>query len=419
MKTNHPVDAGLSTLWKTAAAGLAAGWLALPAGAQQIGTSISADGAAPNNNAMLDVQSPSTGNGKGILIPRVTQAQRTTASTALAGGLLLDSGNLRGGAAHGLMVYQTNGTPGLYFNTSGSAVPSWMRAGTFWSDGSTPMSGPFNLNGNRITNLYSIDISRYDVQIGEDALSHSSSSGSVAVGRQAVARHGRGGVAIGCGANADYDGTALGYYADGHNTNIAIGFTASAGGGKDRIAIGRAITNQIDDSTLLRGTLYLDGGTGLLYRSTVGTGGWTAKAFTIDHPEDPDNKVLRHYAVEGPEVLNVYQGRAQLVDGEADIMLPDYYSALNRTGAEIYRLTPIGGSTLLYIKDEVSGNRFRVAGDRDVRFSWTVYVPRNDAACQADLANRPVEQWKSELRPGQAEEENAAVQTGFGRRAER
>ena len=89
-----------STAWKTAAGvALAALGLALPgaAHAQQVGTSISADGAAPNANAMLDIPSPATGDGKGLLIPRVTQAQRTTADGALAGGLLDGSGDLRGG----------------------------------------------------------------------------------------------------------------------------------------------------------------------------------------------------------------------------------------------------------------------------------------------------------------------------------
>ena len=81
----------------------------------QVGSSISADGSSPNNNAMLDIKSPVTGDGKGMLIPRVTEAQRTTASSALAGGLLDNSGNLRGAAAQGLIVYQIDGVQGLVF----------------------------------------------------------------------------------------------------------------------------------------------------------------------------------------------------------------------------------------------------------------------------------------------------------------
>lgn len=34
------------------------------------------------------------------------------------------------------------------------------------------------------------------------------------------------------------------------------------------------------------------------------------KAFTIDHPLDPENKMLRHFAVESNEVLNSYSGNA-------------------------------------------------------------------------------------------------------------
>lgn len=97
--------------------------------AQQVGTSISADGAAPNVNAMLDVQSPATGDGKGLLIPRITDNQRTNASAVLAGGLLDNSGELRGGAAMGLMVYQTDGTKGVYYNTSATPTPAWSYVG--------------------------------------------------------------------------------------------------------------------------------------------------------------------------------------------------------------------------------------------------------------------------------------------------
>jgi len=402
-----------STVWKTAGVLVAAAGLAVPLAvyAQQVGTSISADGTAPNANAMLDIQSPGTGDGKGLLIPRVTAAQRTTADGSLAGGLLDNSGDLRGGAAHGLMVYQTDGAQGFYYNYSGTATPMWMRMGDFRSDGSVPMSGDLNLAGNTLTNVQSIDMSTLDVQIGEGALSYSSSSGSVAVGRSATARYRVSGVAVGMGADGDYNGIAIGYQTDGQYSNVAIGYQASSYSGYDRITIGRAITNRVNDSAALRGTLYLDGGTGVMVRSTVGVGGWTAKAFTIDHPSDPENQVLRHFAVEGPVVWNIYAGRSQLTNGEATVGLPDYYEALNRVGAEVYSLTPIGAPAALHVKQEVADNRFVVGGDADTAFSWTVHVPRNDAALREDLKRRPVEQRKDELPPGRAALENRAVNT--------
>jgi hypothetical protein len=41
--------------------------------------------------------------------------------------------------------------------------------------------------------------------------------------------------------------------------------------------------------------------------------------------------------------------------------------------------------------------------------SWMVIAQRNDPACVEDLKQRPVEQLKSELKPGQAAAENAGV----------
>ena len=90
----------------------------------QPGVGINSDGSTPNSNAILDLKSPSTGQGKGLLIPRVTLNQRTVNSTA--GGLLNGSGQLHGGAAQGLTVYQTDGTQGFYYNTSTTATPNWV-----------------------------------------------------------------------------------------------------------------------------------------------------------------------------------------------------------------------------------------------------------------------------------------------------
>ncbi len=88
---------------------------------------INSDGSNPNANAMLDVASPATGNGKGLLIPRITEAQRTTPGQP--GGLINATGDLNGGPAQGLLVYQTDGTQGFYYNTSTTATPSWKFIG--------------------------------------------------------------------------------------------------------------------------------------------------------------------------------------------------------------------------------------------------------------------------------------------------
>jgi hypothetical protein len=647
----------------------------------QVGSSISSDGTAPNNNAMLDVQSPATGDGKGILIPRVTQAQRMTASSSLAGGLLDNSGNLRGGAAQGLIVYQTDGDQGLYFNTSQSAVPVWVYLGTsttnylpltggtmsgainmggqvitnaaYYGDGNGitnipttsitendprwasasnavmadintrlasnvwaaadsttnylprtggTMSGTLNMGAQIVTNVSHIDFTGFDVAIGRAAnglnygaavgrqangyyysaalgymadgstygaaigyqangasygaavgrdangysygaaagrqangyrygmamgylakgtnygaaVGHSAngsdggaavgdsadgSDGGAAVGASAKgfdngaavgylangANYGAAlgdtangtnyGAALGSSANGDYFGTALGssangfdygiavgrlakgtnigtavgksangsdygaalgreangynvgaavgcyakganngvavgystegtnygvaigWDANGAQTNVAIGWYANAQGGTERIAIGHNVTNTVDNTARIRGTLYLDGGTGIVYRATHGEGAWAAKAFTIDHPLDPENRVLRHFCLEGPQVWNVYAGNVQLVNGQAVVQLPDYYSALNLVGSEIYSLTPISSdrSATAVIEQEVMDNRFIIGGSSDMKVSWTIKVLRNDPGCLEDLRRRPVEQLKSEI----------------------
>lgn len=95
------------------------------------GVSIGDEDTAPNDNAMLDINSPTNGAGKGLLIPRMTELQRTQASSALDGGLLDDSGDLRSGQpAQGLLVYQTDGSQGFYYNTSTDTTPSWVYLDT-------------------------------------------------------------------------------------------------------------------------------------------------------------------------------------------------------------------------------------------------------------------------------------------------
>ncbi|MGD9874622.1 MAG: beta strand repeat-containing protein [Kiritimatiellia bacterium] len=279
------------------------------------------------------------------------------------------------------------------------------------ADGTRTMTGLLNMGGNSITNAASLAFDDINVEIGDGAMSYSSLNGSIAVGKGATARYRQSGVAIGTEADGDYNGIGIGYQADGQYSNIAVGFQASAYSGYDRIAIGCKITNRVNNSCAIRGTLYLDGGTGVMVRSTFGTGAWSAKAFTIDHPLDPENMVLRHFCLEGPEVLNVYSGNAVLDDaGEAVIKLPDYYDSLNKDPR--YTLTPIGAQMDLYIKQEISDNQFMVAGGvPGGKISWEVKALRSDPALLEDIRRRPVEQPKSELTPDQMVQENETVNT--------
>jgi hypothetical protein len=75
--------------------------ISLFAGAQVgIGT------ATPNSSAQLDV----TSTDKGVLLPRVTAAQRSAIANP----------------ATGLLVYQSDGTQGFYYNAGAPATPNWV-----------------------------------------------------------------------------------------------------------------------------------------------------------------------------------------------------------------------------------------------------------------------------------------------------
>lgn len=66
---------------------------------------INTDGSVPDNSAILDIKSTS----KGLLIPRMLASDMTAI----------------GSPAPGLLVWQTDGTPGIYYNAGTAATPSW------------------------------------------------------------------------------------------------------------------------------------------------------------------------------------------------------------------------------------------------------------------------------------------------------
>jgi hypothetical protein len=94
-------------------------------------------------------------------------------------------------------------------------------------------------------------------------------------------------------------------------------------------------------------------------------------------------------------MMNIYNGTALLdSNGEAWISLPDWFEALNRDFR--YQLTAIGvPSPNLYIAEEVSGNRFKIAGGQPGgKVSWQVTGIRHDA--YADAHRLAVEENKPE-----------------------
>jgi hypothetical protein len=107
------------------------------------------------------------------------------------------------------------------------------------------------------------------------------------------------------------------------------------------------------------------------------------KTFQIDHPLDPANKYLVHSCVESDQRANIYSGTITTnARGEATVLLPDYFEALNRDFR--YQLTCIGQFAQAIVAQEIRNNRFTIKTDRPrVKVSWQVTGERQDAYAKA------------------------------------
>ena len=121
-------------------------------------------------------------------------------------------------------------------------------------------------------------------------------------------------------------------------------------------------------------------------------------SFLIDHPLDPENKLLRHNFMESPENLVVYRGKAKLnSDGETIVELPDYFEALTKESEATVMLTSIGRPFLTGYEWENDFTAFKIYGEPEREVSWWVSADRDDPVMQK-LA-RPVEEEKGTGNP--------------------
>jgi hypothetical protein len=112
------------------------------------------------------------------------------------------------------------------------------------------------------------------------------------------------------------------------------------------------------------------------------TGNFSAtgtKMFKIDHPLDPENKYLKHAAIESSEVLNIYSGNITTdQNGDAGVQLPAWFEALNTDFR--YQLTIVGQFAQAIVAEKVKGNRFVIKTNApNVEVSWQVTGVRSDA----------------------------------------
>jgi len=231
-------------------------------------------------------------------------------------------------------------------------------------------------------------------------------------------------------AGGGFGNTAGGNYATvaGGMSNTASGVVSTMGGGYDNMASGdySVVAGGIYDtaaadysftansyskvpvdcigSTALNGLIATAAG-----QTRVGFLSKNAGSFTIDHPLDPEHKILNHYFVESPEMSNIYEGETVLDgSGRAEVILPDYFDALNRSPR--IQLTGIGTSDV-YVVEKVKDNRFVIGGKPGADVYWMVTGSRKDPSAEIARILMPVEQVKEGALAGQSLDDELLVFT--------
>jgi trimeric autotransporter adhesin len=286
------------------------------------GVAINNDNSNPDPSAILDIKSTT----KGLLLPRMTLAQRNAIPSP----------------ANGLMIYQTDNTPGFYYNSGTSGSPAWVISGTGSGWGLTGNSGTSagtNFIGTtdnvpltfKVNNQLAgkIDPSTLNTSIGYQSLnSNTTGSANTAYGTNALNYNTEGNANTANGAAALYSNkansqsTAIGYnamhFADDRTTgrvtyNTAIGVealkgstTASDNTGRWNTAIGyqSMFSNTSGNGNTANGVLALQYNT--TGTSNTANGSYALQYNTIGSGNTADGGYVLQYNTEG--VYNTASG---------------------------------------------------------------------------------------------------------------
>lgn len=315
----------------------------------------------PNANAatsaILDVQSTT----KGMLIPRMTQAQRNNISSPNSG----------------LLIYQTNNGPGFYYY-SGSAwealrvegissetdpqvgtiatdfVPRW--------DGSKLISGIMREKGTRIGIGKDPD---EDFKLDVDGTINADGSlwgGDLEIGDNAFINNN-----LDVGSITAFDDSDFGVInvsslnstgsiqATDFSNNVKAYMNNQNGVGHIETFGPNGLTNFIvtflsgypnngymavrDDEGGYEAGMYVDGvtGDGVIFGDRVQA---AVKNFVVDHPNDPSKEIV-YASLEGPEAAMYTRGTAQLVNGQATIVLPEHFRLMAVESSMTVTVTPL------------------------------------------------------------------------------
>ncbi len=179
----------------------------------------------------------------------------------------------------------------------------------------------------------------------------------------------------------------------GANQNITIDFFENLGSGNGaRLSYTGAGANQFIIGTVNNGVptdaIRINRGSPNI--QIVGTFTAAAKFFEIDHPMDPENKIMKHACIESDEYKNVYDGTIVTDNlGYATITLPAWFESLNEKFR--YQLTIIdegdvaGDLVSARVVRKVANGEFAIKTSvPNVEVSWQITGVRKDAWAKAN-----------------------------------
>jgi len=113
----------------------------------------------------------------------------------------------------------------------------------------------------------------------------------------------------------------------------------------------------------------------------------SSKQFSINHPTKPGMKLV-HASIEGPENAVYYRGEDQLINGRAEVQLPEYFEALVRDEGRTVLLTPKfeeeNDNISQLAASAVLSGKFTVRATDDnnpnQKFYWEVKAVRDDVS---------------------------------------
>jgi hypothetical protein len=130
--------------------------------------------------------------------------------------------------------------------------------------------------------------------------------------------------------------------------------------------------------------------------------------FALDHPLDPEGRILNQYGTGSDAALMIYRGVAVIgSNGKVQAQLPDYFDALNRN--PMIQLTGVGSSDVVYVAEEETNNRFIIGGKPGMKVFWTVTGERKDPSAEIGRLLQPVEMSKTGAMRGVSLDDEALV----------